>query len=117
MNALRILVIVAALAAAVAARSRADSTSDSLATIPAGGSMADTLGHSAAAADSASFRKPPGLGTRASRAVRNFTADSWYVVTSPARIQQIGWVKPLAVIGTTALLYAYDEEITRGFHR
>ena len=67
------------------------------------------------AATTASTDRP--VLKRAQHAMKSFASDGWYLATSPARIGKAGLVKPLLIFGVAGVLYAYDEEITAGFHR
>jgi hypothetical protein len=72
----------------------------------------------AASGDSTAAREERGSGLgRAGKLVRNFGSDLWYIVSSPARVNRKGALYTLGILGTTGILYAYDEEIARAFHR
>jgi hypothetical protein len=45
------------------------------------------------------------------RAVVNFGSDTWYVVTSPARLNRSSALQAGLVLGATAVLYQYDQDI------
>lgn len=54
---------------------------------------------------------------RAGRLASHFAADVGFVVTAPARLRGTGTLQLAGVATITALLYASDAEISRGFHR
>jgi len=52
-----------------------------------------------------------GIPSRVGRAVVNFGSDTWYVVSSPARLNRSSALQAAAVLGATAVLYQYDQDI------
>jgi len=51
------------------------------------------------------------------RAVVNFSSDTWYVVTSPARLNRSSAIQAGLVLGATAALYQYDQDIWNAAQR
>lgn len=81
--------------------------------------VAMALGSGAAAADPGDPLSAPDSSAlaRAGRMTKNFVSDLGYVAASPARVHRAGFVRPLAILATGAVLFAYDQEIAAGFHR
>jgi hypothetical protein len=52
-----------------------------------------------------------GIPSRLGRAAVNFGSDTWYVVSSPARLNRSSALQAGLVLGATAVLYQYDQDI------
>ena len=62
-------------------------------------------------------RRHRSIPSRTGHAVVNFGSDTWYVVSSPARLNRYSAVQAGLVLGATAVLYKYDQDIWNAAQR
>jgi membrane-associated phospholipid phosphatase len=62
-------------------------------------------------------RSHRGIPSRLGGAAVNFGSDTWYVVSSPARLNLSSALQAGLVLGATAALYQYDQDIWNAAHR